>query len=127
MLYGRADQSFYTREIAREEVADALTALGIRAINATVSADHQAIEVIDQTWVPRFRPRDRQVGGGPPVDATQLAHLFAVQLAQRHPVEQMQQLLESLPDVFALADEPVVGHEAIANCQLPISDWRFSI
>jgi hypothetical protein len=92
-----------------------------------VSADHQAVEVINQPRIARLGAGNCQIRGGPPVDATQLTHLFTVQLAQGHPVEQLQQLLESLPDIFALADEPVAGHEANADCQLPISDWRFSI
>ena len=45
-----------------------------------------------------------------------------MQLAQRHAVEKLQQLLEPLPDVLALADETIDRHVT-----LPIADFRFLI
>ena len=114
-------------KFAREEIANALSALRIRSVNAAMSADYQAVEVVNQARIARFRPRDCQVRSRAPVNAPEFLHVFAVQLAQRHPVEKLQQLLESLPNTLALVDEAIDGHPVIADCQFPIGDFRFRI
>ena len=92
-----------------------------------MSADYQAVQVINQPRIARFGPRDCQVRSRAPVDAPEFLHVFAVQLAQRHPVEKLQQVLESLPNILALVDEAIDGHESIANFELRISEFQFWI
>ena len=101
----------------------------ISPINPSMGPNYQAIQIIDESRVARFRASNCQIRSGPPVDAAQLAHFFAMQLTQSHAVEKLQQLLEPLPDVLALVDEAIDRHVTlpIANCQFQISDFRFSI
>src|SRR5215831_10408834 len=108
------------RKFAAEEIANPASALRISAIDPAVRANHQAIEIIDEPRVARFGTRNRQVRGRAAIDAPQFAHLFAMQFAQRHPIEQLQQLLESFPDVLALVDELVDWHR-----EFSILDCRF--
>src|SRR5205807_1454897 len=110
------------REIAREKVANALAAFRIRAINPSMSANHQAIQIINQSRVARLSTGDRQVRSGAAIDAAQLAHLFPMKLSERHTIEKLQQLFEPLPDCLAFLDEAIDGH-----CSLPIADFRFLI
>src|SRR5258708_471399 len=98
-------------EIPGDKVADPSPTLRVSPVNTAMSANYQAIKIVNQTRVARFRARDCQIGSSPPVNAAQLAHFFAMQPPQRHPIQACQQLLESLPDGLALFDETIDGHE----------------
>jgi len=90
-----------------------------------MSPNYQAIEIIDKSRVARFGARNRQIRSGPPIDAAQLSHFFAMQLAQGHAIEKLQQLLEPLPDVLAFVDETIDGH--VQDFELRISEFGISI
>ena len=109
------------RKFIRKEVRDTPAALGIRAVDAAVRANDEAVEIVDEPRITRLSPRDREVRCRATIDAAQLAHLFAVQLAQRHPIQKLKQIFKPLPDVLALVDEAIQGH-----CQLPIANFRFA-
>ena len=117
------------RKVMRKEPDRSRKPVTIGPINSSMSPDYQAIEVIDKARVARFGARNRQIRSGPPIDAAQLAHFFAMQLAQGHAIEKLQQLLEPLPDVLAFVDEAIDGHVTlpIANCQFPIFDFQSKI
>jgi hypothetical protein len=87
-----------------------------------MSANYQAIEVVHQARVARFGASNCQIGSGPPVDAAQLAHFLSMQAPQRHPIEEIQQFLEPLPDCLSLFNETIYWHFSlpIADFQLPI-------
>ena len=108
-------------KIPGNELSEPSPTLRIGPVNTAMSANYQAIQIVNQTWVARFRASNGQVGSSPPVDAAQLAHFFAMQPPQRHLIEAGQQLLESLPDGLALFDETIDGHLSlsIADFQLP--------
>src|SRR5205085_9027689 len=91
-------------------------------INPSMGPNYQAIQIIDESRVARCRASNCEIRSGPPVDAAQLAHFFAMQLTQSHTIEKLQQLLEPLPDVLALVDEAIDRH-----VPLPIADFRFQI
>ena len=113
------------REVMRKEPARPRKPVTIGPINPSMSPNYQAIEIIDKSGVARFGARNRQIRSGPPIDAAQLAHFFAMQLAQGHAIEQLQQLLEPLPDVLAFVDEAIDGH--LQDFELRISEFGISI
>src|SRR6185295_7291848 len=49
------------RKIAGEKVYDAPSALSISAIDSTMSADYQVVEIIHEAWISRLCPRYRQI------------------------------------------------------------------
>ena len=93
-----------------EELADSLAALCISTVNPAVRANDQAVEIVNQSRVARFRSGNRQVRCRASINSSQLLYLFAMELAQRHAVEELEQFLEPLPDVFALVYEFIDGH-----------------
>jgi glutamate formiminotransferase len=98
------------RQFASEVVEDLLAALRVGAIDAPVSANNEAIEIVNQTRIARFGTGYGKVRRGATVDAAQFAYLFAVQATQRRMVEQLQQLLQPLPGIPALVDESILRH-----------------
>jgi hypothetical protein len=87
-----------------------------------MSANYQAVKIVNQTRVTRFRARNSQVGSSPPVNAAEFPHLLAMESPQRHPIEAGQQFLESLPNGLALFDETIDGHLLICDCRFAIAD-----
>jgi len=67
------------RQLVCEVVENLLAALRVGAIDATVGANDEAVEVVNQTRIARLGAGDGQVGSGATVDAAEFAHLFAVQ------------------------------------------------
>src|SRR3989440_3617696 len=95
------------RKIACEKVANAPATLGVGAINSSMRTDDQAVKVVDKTWVARFGACNREVGSRATIDASQLAHLFAVQPSQRHAIQELQQLFQPLPGILTFIDEAI--------------------
>ena len=98
------------RQLAREEQANAFAALCVGTIDATVRANDETVQVVDQTRIARFGARDGEIGGGATINAAQLAHFFTSQPPERRAVKQLEQVLEPLPCVFALIDESIRRH-----------------
>ena len=98
------------RQFASEETANSFTALRVGAIDAAVRANHQTVQIVDQTRIARLRARDGEIGSGATIDAAQFAHFVALQTPQRSAVEQLEQILEPLPGVLALVDEAIGRH-----------------
>jgi hypothetical protein len=68
------------RKVAQEKLAYARAAFHrLRAIDAPVRADDETVEIIDKARVARFGARNRQIGRRATIDASEFAHLFAVQ------------------------------------------------
>src|SRR6266404_5019391 len=62
-------------KIPGQEVADPSPALGVGPVNTAMSPNYQAIKIVNQTRIARFRARNGQIGSSPPVNAAQLADL----------------------------------------------------
>jgi hypothetical protein len=75
-----------------------------------VRANYEAVQVVDETRIARLGARDREVRGSATIDAAQLANLLTPETSQRGGIKQLQQLLLSLPGVFALCDESILRH-----------------
>ena len=73
--------------------------------------NNEAVEIVDQPRIPRLGARNGEIRSSAPVNASQLPNLFASQTAQRSRVEQLEQILEPLPGLFAVGDESVLRHE----------------
>src|SRR5205807_1698767 len=113
------------RKVARKEIPNAPPALGVGAINATMGANHQAIEIIDQPRVAGFGASNCKIRSRAAIDAPQFAHLVALQATQCHLIETLKQFLEPLPDVLAFIDESIKGHGL--DFGLRIADFGFVI
>src|SRR5439155_12555046 len=83
------------RKVACKEIPNATAALRISPINAAMSANHQTVQIIDQPRVAGFRPSNGEIRSRAAIDATQFAHLVALQSPQRHLIETLEQFLES--------------------------------
>src|SRR5687767_16006490 len=99
-----------------------------------MSANHEAVELIDQARVARLSAGDCEIRSSAAIDAPQLPHLFAAQPAKRSGIEQREQLFQALPGGFMVVDESIAGHNrlaiainGIADCQLPIADCQLPI
>src|SRR5262245_38513023 len=119
-------------EVIKIEVHDGARAFRLVAIDQSVGADDQVVQVVDQPLVPRFDPRDGQVGGGPPVASPEFAHLVATQTAQ--PPRRaclINQLFQPLPIIFALLNE-IISHPNIGTVPRAVatgstSDWSLPL
>src|ERR1051326_1179239 len=89
---------------------DAFPAVRLGAIDATMRANDETVQVVDQARIARFRARDGEVRGRATINAAEFAHFLASQTFQRRCVEQLEQVFESLPGVFALSDEAIDRH-----------------
>jgi glutamate formiminotransferase len=113
------------RKIASKEISETLTALRVGAINPAMRPNNQTVEIIHQPRIARFGARNCEIRSSPPVDAAELADLFAVQLMQRHPIKHVQQLFQPLPHRLPFVDEAIDGHGVIADFRLLIFDLQF--
>ena len=91
-------------------MANPFAALRVSAIDATVRANHETVQIVDQARIARLGARDRKIRSGATIDPAQLANFFAPKTAQRSRVEQFEKLLEPLPRVLALIDEAIGRH-----------------
>ena len=97
-------------QLAREEQANAFAALCVSAIDATMRADHETVEVIDQTRIARLGTRDREIRSGATID--RLSSRTSSRPKRRSDdASAASAVLESLPGVFALGDESVLRHD----------------
>src|ERR1043165_4263652 len=70
------------RQLVSKKPADAFAALRVSTIDATMRADNEAVQIVDETRIARLGARDGEIGSSATIDAPQLANLFTVQTTQ---------------------------------------------
>ena len=94
-----------------KKVTNSFTALRVSAIDAAVRANDETVQIVDQTRIARLGARDSEIRSGATIDAAQFTNFLSSQTAQRRGIEQLEQILEPLPGVFALVDEAIGRHD----------------